>query len=161
LEGVALNQLINVAVAEKLSALRTDDYFSQRAARANLPKALKILQRAGAGKSCNVHGGMTARPSSRARIEAVRDPGAAIGPNRRLPRCSETVAIRVRAEVVGACPTRCMARCALTSNSRSLCSKASPTRQLSRSKTPDSLLVLCFGVLKTGKPFDPAIAMGC
>jgi transposase len=23
------------------------------------------------------------------------------------------------------------------------------------------LLVLCFGVLKTGKPFDPAIAMGC
>ena len=49
LEGVALNQLINVAVAEKLSALRTEDYFSQRAARANLPKALKILKRAGAG----------------------------------------------------------------------------------------------------------------
>jgi hypothetical protein len=48
-EGVALNQLINVAVAEKLSALRTEDYFSQRAARANLPKALKILKRAGAG----------------------------------------------------------------------------------------------------------------
>jgi hypothetical protein len=23
------------------------------------------------------------------------------------------------------------------------------------------LLVLCFGVLKTGKPFDPAIAIGC
>ena len=48
-EGVALNQLINVAVAEKLSALRTEDYFSQRAARANLPNALKILKRAGAG----------------------------------------------------------------------------------------------------------------
>ncbi len=48
-EGVALNQLINVAVAEKLSALRTEDYFSQRAARANLLKALKILKRAGAG----------------------------------------------------------------------------------------------------------------
>jgi len=41
---------MNVAVAEKLSALRTDDYFSQRAARANRPKALKSLQRAGAGK---------------------------------------------------------------------------------------------------------------
>ena len=26
-EGVALNQLINVAVAEKLSALRTEDYL--------------------------------------------------------------------------------------------------------------------------------------
>jgi hypothetical protein len=48
--GVALNQLINVAVAETLSALRTEDYFSQRAARANLPKALRILMRAGAGK---------------------------------------------------------------------------------------------------------------
>jgi HicB family len=48
-EGVALNQLINVAVAEKLSALRTEDYFSQRAACANLPKALRILKRAGAG----------------------------------------------------------------------------------------------------------------
>jgi hypothetical protein len=46
---VALNQLINVAVAEKLSALRTEDYFSQRAAGANLPKALRILERAGAG----------------------------------------------------------------------------------------------------------------
>jgi len=48
-EGVALNQLINVAVAEKLSALRTKDYFSQRAERANLPKALSVLKRAGAG----------------------------------------------------------------------------------------------------------------
>ena len=46
-EGVALNQLINVAVAEKLSALRTADYF---AARADIPKALKILKRAGIGK---------------------------------------------------------------------------------------------------------------
>ncbi len=38
-EGVALNQLINVAVAEKLSALRTADYFTARAARADIPKA--------------------------------------------------------------------------------------------------------------------------
>ena len=28
-EGVALNQLINVAVAEKLSALRTEEYFRE------------------------------------------------------------------------------------------------------------------------------------
>ena len=46
-EGVALNQLINVAVAEKLSALRTEKYFAERAARANIPKALDILKRAG------------------------------------------------------------------------------------------------------------------
>ena len=48
--GVALNQLINVAVAEKLSALRTADYFTARAARADIPKALKVLKRAGVGK---------------------------------------------------------------------------------------------------------------
>lgn len=34
-EGTTLNQFINVAVAEKLSALRTADYFRERAARAN------------------------------------------------------------------------------------------------------------------------------
>src|SRR5438132_11369924 len=32
-EGVALNQLINVAVAEKLSPLRTESYFAERARR--------------------------------------------------------------------------------------------------------------------------------
>lgn len=50
-EGVALNQLINVAVAEKLSALRTEDYFAARAARADVPAALDILKRAGRGRS--------------------------------------------------------------------------------------------------------------
>src|SRR6478672_11155320 len=34
-EGVALNQLINVAVAEKVSALRTESYIAERAARAS------------------------------------------------------------------------------------------------------------------------------
>ena len=48
-EGVAINQFINVAVAEKLSALRTEDYFTARAARADIPKALDILARAGRG----------------------------------------------------------------------------------------------------------------
>jgi len=48
-EGVALNQLINVAVAEKLSALRTEDYFRERAERADVPAALAILQRSGLG----------------------------------------------------------------------------------------------------------------
>jgi hypothetical protein len=49
-EGVALNQLINVAVAEKLSALRTESYFAERAARADLPKALSVLEKAGRGR---------------------------------------------------------------------------------------------------------------
>ena len=50
-EGVALNQLIDVAVAEKLSALRTDDYLRERAAGANIEKAKRILKRAGKGKA--------------------------------------------------------------------------------------------------------------
>jgi len=50
-EGVALNQFINVAVAEKLSALRTEDYFRERAERADLQRAKRILKRAGRGNS--------------------------------------------------------------------------------------------------------------
>ena len=46
-EGVALNQLINVAVAEKVSALRTESYFQTRAGRASPAEAKKILKRAG------------------------------------------------------------------------------------------------------------------
>lgn len=49
-EGVALNQFINVAVAEKLSALRTEDYFRERGGRANVEKAKRLLKRAGRGK---------------------------------------------------------------------------------------------------------------
>jgi hypothetical protein len=49
-EGVALNQLINVAVAEKLSALRTEDYFRERASGASIQKAKDVLKRAGKGK---------------------------------------------------------------------------------------------------------------
>lgn len=49
-EGVALNQLINVAVAEKVSALRTESYITERAARADIPRALRILKRAGIGR---------------------------------------------------------------------------------------------------------------
>src|SRR5271165_667471 len=46
-EGVALNQLINVAVAEKLSALRTEDYFAERATRASLKCVLVHRRYAG------------------------------------------------------------------------------------------------------------------
>jgi len=49
-EGVALNQFINVAVAEKLSALRVESYFQERAARGDISVALDILKRAGKGK---------------------------------------------------------------------------------------------------------------
>ncbi len=46
-EGVSLNQLINLAVAEKISALRTEEFFRERGAQSNLAKARKLLRRAG------------------------------------------------------------------------------------------------------------------
>jgi hypothetical protein len=45
-----LNQFINVAVAEKLSALRTEDYFRERGRRGDVEKAKRLLKRAGRGK---------------------------------------------------------------------------------------------------------------
>jgi hypothetical protein len=48
-EGVALNQFINVAVAEKLSALRTEEYFRERGQRADGARAKRLLKRAGRG----------------------------------------------------------------------------------------------------------------
>jgi hypothetical protein len=50
-EGVAVNQLINVAVAEKVSALRTEEYFAERAAKGDIEKALRILRRSGRGNT--------------------------------------------------------------------------------------------------------------
>jgi HicB-like protein involved in pilus formation len=50
-EGVALNQLINVAVAEKVSALRTEEYFAARAQRADPAKVARILKRVGKGNT--------------------------------------------------------------------------------------------------------------
>jgi len=48
-EGVALNQLINVAVAEKLSHCGRKPIFAERASRGSTKKALRILDRAGVG----------------------------------------------------------------------------------------------------------------
>ena len=46
-EGTTLNQFINVAVAEKLAALRTARYFQERADRADLAVFDQLLARAG------------------------------------------------------------------------------------------------------------------
>jgi len=48
-EGVALNQFINVAVAEKLAMMRMASYIADRARRADIPTALEILRTAGVG----------------------------------------------------------------------------------------------------------------
>jgi hypothetical protein len=46
-EGTTLNQFINVAVAEKLAALRTERYFRERAGRADPADFLAVLEKAG------------------------------------------------------------------------------------------------------------------
>ena len=45
-EGVAVNQLINVAVAEKLSALRTEEYLAERAKRGSVSKGVARVEAA-------------------------------------------------------------------------------------------------------------------
>ena len=42
-DGTSLNQLIVTAVAEKLSALRTADFFEERRTRADVGAALKAM----------------------------------------------------------------------------------------------------------------------
>jgi len=48
-EGVALNQLITLALAEKVSAMRTEEYFEERAQRADPARVSRILARVGKG----------------------------------------------------------------------------------------------------------------
>ncbi len=51
-EQTSLNQFINVAVAEKISAMRTaETFFSQRTTPEARQQALKILERAGNDES--------------------------------------------------------------------------------------------------------------
>jgi uncharacterized protein (DUF1778 family) len=46
-DGASLNQFINVAVAEKLSALETESFFRERATGADRAAFLKFLDEAG------------------------------------------------------------------------------------------------------------------
>lgn len=46
-DGVSVNQFIAIAVAEKLAALKTAGFFSERAKRADMDVFKRILSRAG------------------------------------------------------------------------------------------------------------------
>jgi hypothetical protein len=55
-----VNQFINVAVAEKAAALRSEDYFRERAARGDLAEFDRFLAKAGSEpppQGDQVHGG--------------------------------------------------------------------------------------------------------
>lgn len=49
-DGASVGQFVNVAVAEKVAALRTARYFEERAARSDVPGAIELLRRLGAGR---------------------------------------------------------------------------------------------------------------
>ena len=44
-EGISINQLISAAVAEKLAAIDTEKYLSERAARASVDKFVSVLNK--------------------------------------------------------------------------------------------------------------------
>jgi len=44
-EGISINQFISTAVAEKLSALMTEDYLEQRAKRGSRERFLAVLSK--------------------------------------------------------------------------------------------------------------------
>lgn len=46
-DGVSMNQMIATAVAEKVSALETADFFEKRAARADIKAFARIMNREG------------------------------------------------------------------------------------------------------------------
>lgn len=46
-DGTSINQFISIAVAEKISALETEQFFADRAKRANLTDFRSILLRQG------------------------------------------------------------------------------------------------------------------
>lgn len=46
-DGTSINQFIAIAVAEKISALKTEQFFADRAAKADLKAFRKILNRQG------------------------------------------------------------------------------------------------------------------
>lgn len=46
-EGISMNQFVATAVAEKLSAMRTMEFFAQRRSRADLAAFRKLLRRQG------------------------------------------------------------------------------------------------------------------
>jgi RecJ-like exonuclease len=60
-EGTTLNQFINVAVAEKIAALKTLAYLADRAERGSAAEALAILEKSG---SDDAVGGGDAIPAS-------------------------------------------------------------------------------------------------
>ena len=46
-DGTSINQFVNTAVAEKLSAMRTAEFFAERGSEADIDAARRLLRRGG------------------------------------------------------------------------------------------------------------------
>ncbi len=46
-DGTSINQFVTTAVAEKISAMKTAEFFAERAARADIERARRLLRRKG------------------------------------------------------------------------------------------------------------------
>ncbi len=46
-DGTSINQFVNTAIAEKLSAMRTADFFAERGSQADIDAARRLLRRPG------------------------------------------------------------------------------------------------------------------
>ena len=64
-EGTTLNQFINVAVAEKLAAIRTERYFQEHAKSGSKASFLAILEKAGSDE--RIEGDELPQPTLRSR----------------------------------------------------------------------------------------------
>ena len=67
-DGTSLNQFIVMAVAEKLSAMRTAAFFAERSERADVDAALTLLRRDG-GLEPQVGDRIQGKPKRRPRAE--------------------------------------------------------------------------------------------
>lgn len=47
MDGTSINQFVATAVAEKVSAMKTAEFFTDRASRADIEAARRLLRRAG------------------------------------------------------------------------------------------------------------------
>ena len=88
-EGVAVNQLINVAVAEKLSALRTEQYFAERAARGDRPGGAPH-PRAGRRRPAAHAGRRGAVARGATRLHGPRRRHASSSPRRTVTACPDS-----------------------------------------------------------------------
>ena len=46
-DGTSINQFVNTAIAEKLSAMRTAEFFAERSSQADIDAARRLLRRSG------------------------------------------------------------------------------------------------------------------